>query len=49
MLQEQAGKYIKVEESLRKTVPTSEGSGKKRKGDLDYGPPRQVSKIIEGL
>ena len=37
MLQERAGKYIKAEESLRKTVPTSEGNTKKRKGDHSYG------------
>ena len=37
MLQERAGKYIKAAESLRKTIPTSEGNDKKRKGDHDYG------------
>ncbi|KAL8105090.1 hypothetical protein AgCh_029036 [Apium graveolens] len=36
-LQERAGKYIKVEESMRKTVVSNEPTGgKKRKTDLEY-------------
>ncbi|KAL8154881.1 hypothetical protein AgCh_000290 [Apium graveolens] len=36
-LQEKAGKYIKVEESMRKTVVSNEPAvGKKRKTDLEY-------------
>ncbi|KAL8104641.1 hypothetical protein AgCh_028751 [Apium graveolens] len=36
-LQDRAGKYIKVEESLRKTVVSNEPTGgKKRKTDLEY-------------
>ena len=31
ILQERASKYIKAEESLRKTTPTSEGSGQEEK------------------
>ena len=36
-LQDRAGKYIKVEESMRKTVVSNEPAvGKKRKTDLEY-------------
>ena len=36
-LQDRAGKYIKVEESMRKTVVNNEpAGGKKRKTDLEY-------------
>ena len=36
-LQDRAGKYIKVEENMRKTVVSNEPvGGKKRKNDLEY-------------